>query len=79
MNNTAMTKGGALHIDNWCNITIKLSTFFFHTCYTVYSCEGAVLYSTNSELLITNCTFDNNKDGAIAIYEGEVRIFNRCF
>ena len=79
-NNTALTKGGALHIDNRCNITIEHSTFSFHTCYTVHSCEGAVLYSKYSELLITNCTFDNNRDGAVDIlFQSKVRIINSYF
>ena len=39
-----------------------------------------VLYSTDSELLITNCTFDNNKDGAvIAVFHSKVRILNSYF
>ena len=79
-NNTALTKGGALRIEDRCNITIEHSTFSFHTCYRVHSCEaGAVLYSTDSELLITNCTFDNNKDGAIAVVHSKVRIVNSYF
>ena len=73
-------KGGALRIEDWCNITIEHSTFSFHTCYRVHSCEaGAVLYSEYSELLITNCTFDNNKDGAIAVVHSKVRIVNSYF
>ena len=36
-----------------------------------HSCEGAVLYS---ELLITNWTFDNNRDGAVAIFQNKVII-----
>ena len=75
-NNTALTKGEALHIGDWCNITIEHSTFFFHACYTVRSCEGAVLYSKHSELLITNYTFDNNRDGAIVVFRSKVRIID---
>jgi predicted outer membrane repeat protein len=80
-NNTALTKGGALalRIAERCNITIEHSTFSFHTCYTEHSCEGAVLYSTHSELLIIKCAFDNNRDGAVAVFRSNVRIVNSCF
>ena len=78
-NNTALTNGGALSLKDWCNITIEHSTFSFHACYTVHSCRGAVLYSTDSELLFTNCTFDNNKDGAIVVFKSKVRIVNSYF
>ena len=34
-NNTALMKGGALHIDDWCNITIEHSIFFIsHTLHS---------------------------------------------
>ena len=41
--------------------------------------EQSCMHLTNSELLITNCTFDNNKDGAIVVYESEVRIISSYF
>ena len=78
--NIALMKGGALRIEDWCNITIEHSTFSFHTYYRVHSyVASVVLYSTDSELLITNCTFDNNKDGAIAVVHSKVRILNSYF
>ena len=79
INNRALMKGGALHIEDCYNITIEFSTFSFHACKIVHSCTGAVLYSTLSEVLITNCTFDKNKDGAIVTQYSEVRIINSCF
>jgi predicted outer membrane repeat protein len=79
-NNRAIMKGGALFVKNCFNITIAHSTFSLHACNIVRrSCTGAVLYSTHSELLITNCTFDKNKEGAINVVQSETKIFNSYF
>ena len=80
VNNSALKNGGALHIEDRCNITVEYSSFSFHTC-DVYNlkCLGAVMYSQHSEVLIMNCTFDNNKYGAIVVSHSEVRIVNSYF
>ena len=76
--------GGALYVVNCRNITIAHSTF---TCYSNntaagwQSCTKEVLtvYFTRSELLITNCTFNNNKEGAIFVRMSNVKILNSYF
>ena len=37
------------------------------------------MYSIYSEVLFTNCTFDNNKGGAILVETGTVEILNSYF
>ena len=81
MNNRALTKGGALYMKDCYNFTIEHSTFSFHACNNISwnICTGAVMYSTHSELLIINCTLNNNKNGAIAVEHSEMKIFNSFF
>ena len=73
----ASQKGGALHIVK-SNITIEYSIFSFHTCDT-YKCSGVAMYSKDSRVLVTNCSFDNNKNGAIVVTKSEVRIIKSYF
>ena len=70
--------GGALCMVNCRNITIVHSTFTCYSDNTWRSCTNEVLkvYSTDSELLLTNCTF---KERAIIVESSNVKILNSYF
>ena len=72
--------GGALFIDNGHNITIEYSTFSFHNgVFHHIVRSGSVMYSRYSEILITNCSFNNNHDGAIVVSHSIMKVTKSYF